>query len=172
MIAETRKYIFRWRSHFRRRRVCQSSLITLGNSENSECQRIRGRICAFLFNPFAQWQSTRSKDVMSLSKREAFVLAGSSKVDEQVSIFFPVAIVSQSAKIEIMESLHVRVSLESWLTEKIALVVISHKVRWSGRENRWKIITGPECGKRELYTRPVSWNQVPKNVLPWSYHTR
>ena len=66
---------------------------------------------------------------MSLSKREAFVLAGSSKVDEQVSIFFPVAIVSQSAKIEIMESLHVRVSLESWLTEKIALVVISHKVR-------------------------------------------
>ena len=29
MIAETRSYIFRWRSRFRRRRVCWSSLITL-----------------------------------------------------------------------------------------------------------------------------------------------
>ena len=61
------------------------------------------------------------------------------------------------------DGISVRVSLESWLTEKIALVVINHKVRWSGRENRWKIITSQECEKRKLYTRPVSWNQVPKS---------
>ena len=36
MIAETRSYIFRWRSHFRRRRACLSSLLslTLGNSRS------------------------------------------------------------------------------------------------------------------------------------------
>ena len=31
MITETRSYIFRWRSHFRRSRACLSSLLSLGN---------------------------------------------------------------------------------------------------------------------------------------------
>ena len=34
MIAETRSYIFRWRSRFRRRRVCLSSLLS-SNDENN-----------------------------------------------------------------------------------------------------------------------------------------
>ena len=33
MIAETRSYIFRWRSRFRRRRVCLSSLLTFPTKE-------------------------------------------------------------------------------------------------------------------------------------------
>ena len=35
MIAETRSYIFRWHSRFRRRRVCLSSLIRSGNENGN-----------------------------------------------------------------------------------------------------------------------------------------
>ena len=37
MIAEKRSYIFRWRSRFRRRRVCLSSLMTSETSKNTRC---------------------------------------------------------------------------------------------------------------------------------------
>ena len=36
MIAETRSYIFRWRSRFRRRRVCLSSLLLSNDDDGSE----------------------------------------------------------------------------------------------------------------------------------------
>ena len=52
MIAETRSYIFRWRSRFRRRRVCLSSLIATERERNVRWRREGARSTLDLIWPY------------------------------------------------------------------------------------------------------------------------
>ena len=52
MIAETRSYIFRWRSRFRRRRVCLSSLMTTATAKETSLKINTGAIVTAITTEF------------------------------------------------------------------------------------------------------------------------